>query len=136
VAAQLPLVEGTPLLGVARGVAREGGALARPVAREVRARLLPKTPALAGLAAGWWIASTFTDSELSATLHRFGLGSGPRHAVSSETLHRMEFWVPVLAAALCSYLGDRVATLVRRRYGAPVVAEEQATSGAAPVRRA
>ncbi len=86
------------------------------MAQEVRGRLFPRVPALAGLGVGWWIAKTFTDSRFSATLHSLGIGSGPRRVVSSERLHAMEFWLPILAAAICSYATGRIAALLRSRY--------------------
>jgi len=102
---------------------REVTAFARPLAREVRGQLLPRVPALAGLVVGWWVARTFTDSHFWATLHSLGIGSGPRRAVSGGTLRALGFWLPVLAAALCSYLGNRLGTLVRARY-APKASED------------
>jgi hypothetical protein len=92
------------------------------VAKEAKGQLVPRLPALAGLAVGWWIAQTFTDSQLSATLHAWGLGAGPRHAVRSETLRAMSFWLPLLAAAVCSYAGSRLSALVRARYEKPTSA--------------
>jgi len=97
-------------------VGREVAAFGKPLAREVRGQLLPRVPALAGLAVGWWVASTFTDSQLSATLHSLGIGSGPRRVMSSGTLRALSFWLPILAAALCSYAGSRLGTLLRARY--------------------
>ena len=84
--------------------------------REGRAQLMPRLPAVAGLLVGWWIAQTFTDSELSATLHSWGFGDGPRHAVRGDTLRAMSFWLPLFAAALCSYAGSRLGALIRARY--------------------
>jgi hypothetical protein len=88
------------------------------VAKELRGHLVPKMPALVGLAVGGWIAHTFTDSQLRAVLHSWGFGEGPRHAISSDTLRLMNFWLPLLAAAACSYLGARLAALIEARYGA------------------
>lgn len=95
---------------------REAGHFSTHVWKEGRAQLLPRVPALLGLAVGWWIAQTFTDSQLSATLHSWGLGQGPRHAVRSETLQAMKLWLPLLAAAVSSYAGSRLAAFVRSRY--------------------
>ena len=36
--------------------------------------------------------------------------------MSSDTLQAMNFWLPILAAALCAYLGDRIARSFRRHY--------------------
>ncbi|HEY6907825.1 MAG TPA: hypothetical protein VI356_00530 [Myxococcales bacterium] len=95
---------------------REAGHMSGHVLRELRGQILIRVPALVGLAVGWWIGQTFTDSELSATLHGWGIGSGPRHAVHADTLRAMRFWLPLLAAALASYAGSRLAALVRSRY--------------------
>ncbi|HWE25969.1 MAG TPA: hypothetical protein VG496_18680 [Myxococcales bacterium] len=97
-------------------VARELSAFGSAFARVVGNQLIPRLPALAGLVAGWWVTSTFTDSSLVATLHSWGIGDGPRRAVSTETLESMRFWAPIVAAAICSYLGNRIAAKVRARY--------------------
>ena len=36
--------------------------------------------------------------------------------VSGTTYKAMNFWVPILAAAVCAYLGDRLARAIRQRY--------------------
>lgn len=107
---------------------REAGHLGGYLLREARGQILPRAPALVGLAVGWWIGQTFTDSELSATLHGWGIGSGPRHAVRGDTLRAMRFWLPLFAAALSSYAGSRLGALVRSRYSPaedPVVPGEE-----------
>ena len=40
----------------------------RAVGAQLRSHFLPKAPALAGLAVGWWIAHTYTDSHLRSAL--------------------------------------------------------------------
>jgi hypothetical protein len=112
---------------------REASSFGRQLGRYARGQLVPRVPGLVGLVVGWWIAQTFTDSELSATLHGWGLGSGPRHAVRSETLKALTFWGPLLAGALSSYLGSRLGAYVRRRYAPVPAAEPQAN--AAPAQR-
>ncbi len=119
----LAALRGARVPVIACHVGREAIAFGKPFLREVRGRLLPRVPALAGLAVGWWIASTFTDSRLSATLHALGIGSGPRRVVSTQHLRAMEFWLPIAAAALCSYASGRIAALVRSRY-APATDEQ------------
>jgi hypothetical protein len=107
--------------GMVRG-AREARHLTRSVAKEVRGALVPRLPAVAGMGVGWWVANTFTDSSFSATLHSFGIGDGPRYAVTTEQYQLMHFWLPIAAAATCSYLGNRLGALIRARYqpgGAP-----------------
>ncbi len=97
-------------------VAREAQHFSRYVYAEARVLLLPRIPALVGLLVGLWVAQTFTDSQFTATLHGWGIGSGPRHAVRGETLRAMNFLLPLLAAALSSYAGSRLAALVKARY--------------------
>ena len=80
----------------------------RAVLGQLRSHLLPKAPAVAGLAIGWWIANTYTDSHLRSVLRSVGIGSGGTRVVSSSTYEAMSFWLPLLAAALCAYLGERV----------------------------
>jgi len=87
----------------------------RAVGGQLRSHFLPKAPALAGLAVGWWIAHTYTDSHLRSALRSIGIGSGGTRVVSSSTYEAMNFWLPLLAAALCAYLGERLAA----HYGGP-----------------
>lgn len=101
------------------GAVKEAHHFSRVLFQELRSKLFPRLSGIAGLAVGFWIAQTFTDSQLSATLHSFGLGSGPRHAVSRDTLRAMSFWLPLVAAALCSYAGTRLSGFLQSRYGLP-----------------
>jgi len=98
---------------------REISAFGASVVRVLGNQFVPRLPALAGLAAGWWVTSTFTDSHFAATLHSWGIGDGPTWAVSSETFDRLQFWLPIAAAAVCSYLGNRFAKRLRARYVLP-----------------
>ena len=41
---------------------RETRGLAGALWNQLRSHLFPKAPALAGMAVGWWIANTYTDS--------------------------------------------------------------------------
>jgi hypothetical protein len=79
----------------------------RAVRSQLRAHLLPRAPALAGLTVGWWIANTYTDSHLRSAFRSIGIGSGGTRVVSSGTYEAMSFWLPLLAAALCAYAGER-----------------------------
>jgi hypothetical protein len=87
----------------------------RAVLIQLRSHLLPKAPAIAGLTVGWWIANTYTDSHLRSTLRSLGIGSGGTRVVSSSTYQAMTFWLPLLAAALCAYLGERLGAYYRGR---------------------
>ena len=98
---------------------REMSAFGASVVRVLGNQFIPRLPALAGMVAGWWVTSTFTDSSFAAALHSWGIGDGPRWAVSSETFERLQFWLPIAAAAICSYLGNRFAKRLRERYTLP-----------------
>jgi hypothetical protein len=97
----------------------EAARFARAFWAQVRPAILPKAPALAGLAVGWWIANTYTDSRWKSLARSIGIGSGGTHVVSSETYRAMRFWLPLVAAAVCAYLGDRIAAALRERITAP-----------------
>jgi hypothetical protein len=88
---------------------REARGFGRSLGWQLRGHFLPKAPALVGLAVGWWVAHTYTDSHLKSALRGIGLGSGGTRVVSSSTYEAMSFWLPLLAAALCGYLGERIA---------------------------
>jgi hypothetical protein len=91
----------------------EGKQLGNAVWAQLRSQLTPKVPALAGMAMGWWIASTYTDSHARSILRSVGIGHGGTHVVSGSTYKMMHFGLPLLAAALCAYAGDRVVRYLR-----------------------
>jgi hypothetical protein len=99
--------------------ARETVGFGRAVLMQLRSQLLPKAPALVGLAVGWWVANTYTDSHLRSALRSIGIGGGGTRVVSSSTYEAMSFWLPLLAAALCAYLGERIGAHYRfaRQHG-------------------
>ena len=99
----------------ARQAAVESAGLVRATLGQLRAALLPKAPALAGMAVGWWIANTYTDSHFRSALRSVGIGSGGTHVVSASTFKAMSFWLPLLAAAVCAYLGERIVRNYRAR---------------------
>lgn len=104
---------GTALPRWSRDLGREVLGLGRAVTGQLRAHFLPKAPALAGLLVGWWIANTYTSSHLRSGLRSLGIGSGGTRVVSSSTYEAMSVWLPLLAAALCGYLGERIAAFYR-----------------------
>ncbi len=85
-----------------------GGALWQ----QLRSQLTPRAPALAGMAMGWWITSRYTDSHARSILRSVGIGHGGTHVVSASTFKAMQLGLPLLAAALCAYLGKRLAAAV------------------------
>lgn len=114
-------------------MADEGKALGRSLAKQLRGQLLPRASALAGLAAGWWVAHTYTDSRPRSLLRSLGIGHGGTRVVSGDTYRALSFWLPIAAAAVCAYLGDRLARWVRNRYQPSVGANGEAnTAGADP----
>ncbi len=102
-------------LRLARVAKDEGRALSGAVLQQLRGKLVPRASALAGLAAGWWVTSTYTDSHLRSIVNTIGIGKGGTQVVSGTTYKAMNFWVPILAAAVCAYLGDRLARAIRQR---------------------
>lgn len=91
------------------GVTREAMGFGRAVFRQLRSHLLPRVPAIAGMVVGWWIANTYTDSHVRSVLHSVGIGSGGTRVVSGSAYRAMSFWVPLLAAAACAHMGERLA---------------------------
>ena len=100
-----------------RGAGREALGFGQAVGRQLRGQFLPKAPAIAGLVVGWWVANTYTDSHLKSVMRSLGLGSGGTRVVSSSTYETMHFWLPLLAAALCAYLGERIGAFYARDGG-------------------
>jgi len=100
----------SPWAGRAR---MEGKHFGGAVWTQLRSQLMPKAPALAGMAVGWWITSTYTDSHARSILRSVGIGHGGTHVVSGSTYKAMQFWLPLLAAAMCAYVGQRIAVAAR-----------------------
>ena len=73
-----------------------------------------RAPALAGLTVGWWIANTYTDSRWKSLARSVGIGSGGTTVVSGDTYRAMRFWLPLLAAAVCAYAGERIAEGIKK----------------------
>jgi hypothetical protein len=94
----------------------ETKALGQAVGKQLYGQLFPRASALAGMAAGWWVANTYTDSHVKSAFRSLGIGHGGRHVVSGDTYRAMSFWLPIISAAACAYLGDRVAVYLRKRY--------------------
>jgi hypothetical protein len=99
---------GSAIPAGARRAGAETAGFGRALARQLRSQVFPKAPALVGLAVGWWVANTYTDSHLRSALRSIGIGSGGTRVVSSSTYEAMGFWLPLLAAALCAYVGERI----------------------------
>lgn len=98
------------------GLQQESKVLGRSFWAQLRPHILPRSPALVGLAVGWWLANTYTDSQVQSVLRSLGIGHGGRRVVSSDTYEAMMFWMPVVSAAVCAYLVDRTQLLIHQRY--------------------
>ncbi len=103
----------------------DGQALPRPLAAllrefatfaaflrvELTKKIVLRLPALAAMAAGWWLARHYTSSRLPHWLTGDGRGR-----LSEDTLALLAFWLPLLAAALAAYASYSLSRRVRRRY--------------------
>jgi hypothetical protein len=74
-----------------------------------------RAPALAGLLVGWWLGRSFSSSEAATWVHQH-IGLDVRDRGEVETKARLAFWLPLFAAALCSYIAAFVALRVQRKY--------------------
>ena len=82
----------------------------------LRAWLTPRAPALAAMVLGWWITSRYTESHIRTIMKSLGLSLSRRgtHWVSASTdTLVIEYGLPLLAAVLCAFLGNRLAAWVR-----------------------
>lgn len=95
---------------------RETTVLGRALWLQFKPNVLPRGSALVGLAVGWWLANTYTDSQFRSVLNSLGIGGGGKRVVSGDSYKAMMFWLPMLAAAVFAYLADRAHFLVHRRY--------------------
>jgi len=109
---------------------REGSRFGLFVIKELRTRLLPRVPALGAMAMTWWITRMYTDSTVKSWLHDLGLRDDGAWKVSSETMQRLRFWGPLLAAAVVGWGSEYIARRIRARYAPPVAADGVAGSGA------
>jgi hypothetical protein len=97
-----------------RVLVEEASRFGRAFWNQLRPAILPKAPALAGLAAGWWIVNTYTDSRWKSLARSVGIGSGGTTVVSGDTYRAMRFWLPLLAAAVCAYAGERIVEGIKK----------------------
>jgi hypothetical protein len=102
---------------------RELRSLGRFLRRELRSKLIPRAPAVAGLAVGWWLGHEFSDSWKHGMLARFGFG---KSYMPPEKLEMLRTWLPLIAAAFCGYFGAFVSGRVHRRYSTPAAPKRAA----------
>ena len=81
---------------------------------ELTKRFFLRLPALAAMTVAWWLTHAYTTSSFESNFRK-ATGHG-RTGISEETMERLQFWLPILAAALVAYLSTHIAERVRRRY--------------------
>ncbi len=84
----------------------------------VRRQLLlqiPSISALAGIAIGSWVASTFTTSPIRGFLARRGLVEGGTHVVGSTTYRILSVLLPLAAMAVTAYVVQKGLKIRRER---------------------
>ena len=81
---------------------------------ELSKKVLLRLPALAALAAAWWIAEHYSSSRFESSLNHF-TGEG-RTGLSEAALQQLTFWLPLVVAASIAYLLATLTKRVRRRY--------------------
>jgi hypothetical protein len=108
-------------------VGRELREVSGGLLRELRSRMVPRLASLAGMGAGWWVAQSFTTSQWHGVLSSLGLRRGGPRVVSAETYGQLQFWLPLIAAAVCGYLMSRAVKWIHRRYEPPALPAAQAT---------
>ncbi len=81
-------------------------------------RLFLRAPALAGLLVGWWLGQRFSDSAIVAWAHEH-IGLDLRGTSEKRWHETLSFWLPLFAAALCSYVGWVIAGRAQHKYASP-----------------
>ncbi len=76
---------------------------------------IPGVSAIAGLLAGSWVASTFTNSPIKGYLSSFGLMKGGTHVVSTTTYRFLSVFLPILATAITAYVVQKALKIYRER---------------------
>ncbi len=92
-------------------------ALATLLVRGFRNQVVPRVPVLVGIAAGWWMASAFTDSDVAGSMLAWAFEHGPNWVLRAQTLPAVGLWIPMAGAAVCGYLGHCFAAKLHARYG-------------------
>lgn len=81
---------------------------------ELTKKIYLRLPALAAMAAAWWVTERFASSRFEASLNHYtGLG---RMGLPEGALGLLSFWLPLIVAALVAYALATVTKRVRRRY--------------------
>lgn len=78
---------------------------------ELTKKFVLRLPALAAMAAGWWLARRYTSSRLP-----HWLTGDERSRLSEDALAQLSFWLPLVVAALAAYASFSLSRRVRQRY--------------------
>ena len=101
---------GSPVPSFVLHVGQETARFARAAVNQLATRM----PAIVGLLAGFSVATLFTGSPL----HPWDIGRAAERFAGSDASDIVGVWLPICAAALCSYGSARLGAKVRARYGA------------------
>jgi hypothetical protein len=118
---------GEPLPGWMYVAVRETREFLKHFWDQLSRRLFLRVPAIGALVAGWWIANHYSDSTLERIQRSMGFGG--REHLSAETLAALKFWMPILCAAVCTYIVSAIAIRIQRKYAAP---KENVTRASSP----
>jgi hypothetical protein len=105
---------GDALPGWMRASLEELGTFGVFLREELTKKIYLRLPALAAMAAAWWITAHFTSSRFESNLNRF-TGEG-RTGLSEAALEQLQFWLPLVVAAMVAYVVASLSKRVRRRY--------------------
>jgi len=97
-----------------RGVRTELETFFSFLKEELSKKILLRLPALAAMAAAWWIAGHYSSTRFESSLNHF-TGEG-RTGLSEAALEQLTFWLPLVVAAALAYLLATLTKRVRRRY--------------------
>jgi hypothetical protein len=84
-------------------LAKEFKEIAYHIKRQLFSQI-PGVSAIAGLLAGSWVVSTFTNSPIKGYLSSWGLMKGGTHVVSTTTYRFLSVCLPVLVTAITAYI--------------------------------
>ncbi len=76
---------------------------------------IPGVSAIAGLLAGSWVASTFTNSPIKGYLSSWGLMKGGTHVVSTTTYRFLSVFLPIIATAITAYIVQKALKTYREK---------------------
>lgn len=107
--------DGEPLPRWLGTVAGESMHLLEALREQLERKFLLRLPALVAALAAWWLTRNYTSSSSIEALVHDVTGHG-RAGLADSTLERLQFWLPLLAAALTVYLSKAASRYVQRRY--------------------